>query len=213
MFVVSRLWRSEQQVDAETQIWKESKLHYTRNSLQRFPFRHNTNKAVSERQGIEFLVVKETSIRAEPSLTFYFRHNTRFHIASKYHFLQPLLPRTLIMDESDANRSQTNTIPCQQFAAAGNCSGCQHEHHPNLNPALVGMVSPQQYRVPNELGLACHSCLENLREVSCTRADFRILLTWHSATSSPTIHQMDVILAQNAVTSAVKKSSAHLHRT
>jgi hypothetical protein len=31
-------------------------------------------------------------------------------------------------------------------------------------------------------------------------------------TSSPTIHQMDVILAQSAVTSAVKKSSVHLHQ-
>jgi hypothetical protein len=81
------------------------------------------------------------------------------------------------MDNPDVDNSSEALAPSYRFAAAGNCSSCQNEHHPNLNPALVGMVAPQQYRVPNEVGVACQPCLENLREVSLISTDSRVILT------------------------------------
>jgi hypothetical protein len=117
------------------------------------------------------------------------------------------------MDDSDVNRYPENTAPCHRFAASGNCSGCQNEHHPNLNPALVGMVVPQQYRVPNEVGVACQPCLENLREASRSRSNIIMILTWHSVTNCPVILQMSVILAQSVVTLAVTRSTASLQQT
>jgi len=115
------------------------------------------------------------------------------------------------MNDPDVNNYSETQAPCYRFAASGNCSGCENEHHPNLSPALVGMVVPQQYRVPNEVGTACRPCIENLREVSRTATDPRGILTRLSVTSSLAILQMSVILAQSAVISAVRKSSANFH--
>jgi hypothetical protein len=121
--------------------------------------------------------------------------------------------RAFIMDDPNTNTNSETKLPCHRFAAAGNCNGCQNEHHPNLDPALVGMVAPQQYRVPNEVGVACLACMEKLREVSCISSVSRMILTWHSVTSSLTTLQMSAILAQNAVTLAVRRHSARLHQT
>jgi hypothetical protein len=51
----------------------------------------NTNKGVHKCQGIDFPVVKQTSLRVELSLALCFRRNTHLHVARKPHFLQQLL--------------------------------------------------------------------------------------------------------------------------
>ncbi|KAH0282694.1 hypothetical protein M436DRAFT_62605 [Aureobasidium namibiae CBS 147.97] len=68
------------------------------------------------------------------------------------------------MDNPDIKAYSETQAPCYRFAASGNCSGCENEHHPNVSPALVGMIVPQHYRVSNEVGIACRPCIENMRE-------------------------------------------------
>ncbi|THX76668.1 hypothetical protein D6D08_05257 [Aureobasidium pullulans] len=54
--------------------------------------------------------------------------------------------------------------PCLRFANDDRCRGCALEHHPHLNPGLLGQVEPRNYRVPNDIGVACQSCIDSLRE-------------------------------------------------
>lgn len=125
------------------------------------------DKQSSERQGNEFLVVKQTSLRNHLR-RFLSRRNTQLTSRANTSFFNNFSSRAFAMDDPDVKKYAEVKLPCHRFAAAGNCSGCQNEHHPNLNPALVGMVVPQQYRVHNEVGVACQGCIDNLREASCT---------------------------------------------
>ena len=58
--------------------------------------------------------------------------------------------------------------PCLFFASDNSCHDehCWRDHHENLDPALVGTIAPKDYMVPDEYGIACKSCFDNLREVS-----------------------------------------------
>jgi hypothetical protein len=64
----------------------------------------NTHKAVYECQGIEFPVVKQTSLRVEISLALCFRRNTHSHREQS-----PLSPTTLL----SAHSSWTTQTPTQ----------------------------------------------------------------------------------------------------
>ena len=114
---------------------------------------------------------RQANFTAKPSQRLYLLTQRTPGIASEYCFLQQLFSRAFVMDDSNVNEYSETRAPCHRFAASGNCSGCQNEHHPNLSPALVGMVVPQQYRIPNEVGVACQGCIDTLREAGGTSTD------------------------------------------
>lgn len=119
----------------------------------------------------------QANFTASPSQGLYLLTQHTLDIASERHFLDQLLSRAFTMNDPDNKQHPETKPPCQLFAASGNCGGCQNDHHPNLNPALVGMIAPQQYRVPNEVGVACLTCIQNFREVSRTRNYRQTVLT------------------------------------
>jgi hypothetical protein len=64
--------------------------------------------------------------------------------------------------------SRRREEPCKFFASVAGCHDeyCWRDHHQNLDPALVGNVTPKDYMVPPQPGIACKNCFNNLREVS-----------------------------------------------
>jgi len=88
-------------------------------------------------------------------------------------FFQQLHPRSTRlhanMSYHDFNQSQQRPAKACQNFAAGICragENCAFDHHSNLDPALVGTKTPVDYMVPDELGVACNTCLGSFREVT-----------------------------------------------